>query len=169
MNLEKAQGAGIPGAPGFALGMGERNQTKPRPASIWRIHKAPRSHVWFPHVDPLQPPASFVHRTARDPTSLEPMWCWCGVEQGPCFRWVFTVTNKAQLAQPLHQHWFSNGMGWRLVGSWHGAGMQTCLAGVVSCSSARKGRRSRGTKQHESSRGTQPQEHRAVWGHLGAE
>lgn len=112
---------------------------------------------------------STLHRTARDPTSLEPMWCWCGVEQGPCFRWVFTVTNKAQLAQPLHQHWFSNGMGWRLVGSWHGAGMQTCLAGVVSCSSARKGRRSRGTKQHESSRGTQPQEHRAVWGHLGAE
>lgn len=72
--------------------------------------------------------------------SLEPMWCWRGVEQGLCFRWVFTVTNKAQLAQPLWQHWFSNGVEWPFVGSWHWGGNANLFGwgGVLELSKGRK-------------------------------
>lgn len=60
---------------------------------------------------PLLPPPRFTASlcTARDLKSIETA---CRrplrglVEKGPCFCWVFTVTNKTQLVQYDQRHWF---------------------------------------------------------------
>lgn len=117
--LKKAQGAGIPDALGFALGVGEKNKYKHGQyagnylfrSTLWRVCGAARSCIGVSHAAPLLPPPRFTASlcTARDLESIETA---CRrplrglVEKGPCICWVFTVTNKTQLAQYHRQHWF---------------------------------------------------------------
>lgn len=76
-----------------------------------RVHGAARSRSGVSCAAPLLPPPHFTASlcTARDLKSIETAWhrLLRGlVEKGPCFCWVFTVTNKTQLVQYDRQHWF---------------------------------------------------------------
>lgn len=76
---------------------------------------------------PFLPPPPFTAslRTARDLKSIETACCRPVrglLEKGPCFCWVFTVTNKPQLAQYDQHHGFANGAGTLLGGELAGEG-----------------------------------------------
>lgn len=128
-----------------------------------QLFRATRSCIGVSSAALLLLPPRFTASlcTARDLKSIEAA---CDrllrglVEKGPCFCWVFTVTNKTQLVQYDRQHWFYNRAGRCLVGSWQGEELEMEKLNPLPCYS-------RGDKKalqcvRHSIRNAKPRQHR---------